>query len=165
MRKILAVLVLTLLCTTGFASGNGNFYLISGPQFAGTPAPYSGVFKGNLYQPKSVSAVLLNGEKFEGKWVSTSPGKVRYADHPVPAVVEPKLASAWDSVYGQGFFTAHVVGAPFFARAEVKGSKGTVLQVEIYRRFTDGQATPPYPALDLQGVAQDSSGNIYKVVF
>jgi hypothetical protein len=48
----------------------------------------------------------------------------------------------------------------------MNGSKGTVLQVEIYRRVHDSDGDPRVAApIDIQGVAQDDKGNIYKVVF
>jgi hypothetical protein len=164
-KKILAALTLAFLCTAGYGAARGNFYLIAGPEFIGTPAPYSGVFKGDIFFPKSISAVLARGEGFDGRWIYTSPGKKRFSD-PRTDPPQPKLATAWDSVYGPGFFTAHVLGAPFFARAEITGSKGTVLQIEIYRReFDRYDDSLRYSPLNLQGVAQDNKGNIYKVVF
>ena len=48
----------------------------------------------------------------------------------------------------------------------MNGSKGTVLQVEIYRRVHDSDGDPRVEApIDIQGVAQDDKGNVYKVVF
>ena len=76
------------------------------------------------------------------------------------------MRAAWDAVYGPGFYVAHILGANFFERTIMNGSKGTVLQVEIYRRVHDSDGDPRVAApIDIQGVAQDDKGNIYKVVF
>jgi hypothetical protein len=70
------------------------------------------------------------------------------------------LASAWDTVYGQGFYTAHVLGTKFFARASITGNQGTVLEVEMYRLEPNTQNPGP---IEIKGVAKDSKGNIYKL--
>jgi hypothetical protein len=64
-----------------------------------------------------------------------------------------ELASIWDSIYGPGFFVAHVLGAGYHGKAMLTGSKGTTLQVETIAEI-DGP---------LQGIAKDSHGNVYKV--
>jgi hypothetical protein len=68
---------------------------------------------------------------------------------------QPNLAFAWDVVYGQGYFLAHVLGTRL-RQAIVTGDMGTVLQVEC--QFTDGHSA-------FNGVAVDSKGNIYKVAW
>jgi hypothetical protein len=64
------------------------------------------------------------------------------------------MGSAWDLVYGQGFYLAHVLGEAQYGRAVVTGSKGTVLETEIFS---------PGPGV-AKAVAKDDKGNIYKVV-
>jgi hypothetical protein len=72
------------------------------------------------------------------------------------------LASAWDTVYGQSFYSAHVLGARLFTRTAMTGSKETILQVEMYKQEDEkADAT----SLGIRGVAKDSKGNIYKLVF
>ncbi|MGB8583845.1 MAG: hypothetical protein WCD47_23725 [Candidatus Sulfotelmatobacter sp.] len=63
---------------------------------------------------------------------------------------QPNLAFAWDVVYGQGYFAAHILGGKIW-QGTFTGNQGTVLQVEIL----DGQ----------HGAAVDNKGNIYKVVW
>ena len=76
------------------------------------------------------------------------------------------LASAWDTVYGQGFYTAHVLGTPLFAQTVLTGNQGSVLQVEMYRQEHGSDTDPNSVApLDIRGVAKDSKGNIYKLAF
>jgi hypothetical protein len=159
-------LILLCVCLVSGCDVPGNFYLIQGPSLAGVmPAAFSATFKGDLNYPQGFSAVLAQGEGFQGPWSSIA-GQTRRISAPVPP--QPELASAWDMVYGEGFFVAHVVGARFFERTVLTGSKGTALQVEIYRRAHDSDgdwnrrnAAP----LDILGVAQDDKGNTYKVVF
>jgi hypothetical protein len=164
MKIGLAILTLVCACATSQCAAPGQFYLIYGPLASQTPQEYSAAFKGDLNHPESLSAVLAYGEGFQGRWISTSAGKTRFQDTPTPP--QPELRLAWDTIYGQGFFIAHVLGARFFERAVLTGSKGTVLQVEIYRRVHDSDSDSRVAApLDIQGVAQDDKGDIYKVVF
>jgi hypothetical protein len=166
MRTGLVALTMACFCVVSQCSTPGQFYLIYGPLASETPQEYSAAFKGDLNHPESISAVLAYGEGFEGRWTSTRTrtGKTRFQDTPIPP--QPELRQAWDTIYGEGFFIAHVLGARFFERAVLTGSKGTVLQVEIYRRPHDTDLDPRLAVpLDIQGVAQDDKGDIYKIIF
>lgn len=68
---------------------------------------------------------------------------------------EQAWASAWDTVYGKGYFQAHVLGAAFRARAALQSGPGAKLAVEFYR--VEGRDTP------VLGVAHDPAGNVYKL--
>ena len=70
------------------------------------------------------------------------------------------MPSAWDAIYGQGFYVAHVLGAKYYARTKAMGNRGTILNVEIYR---PENAQGSLEAAT-KGVAKDSAGNIYKIV-
>jgi hypothetical protein len=59
------------------------------------------------------------------------------------------LGFAWDAIYGQGYFVAHLLGQSC-GHSVMTGSKGTVLQVEFN-----------FP----RGVAIDNKGNLYKLVW
>jgi hypothetical protein len=72
-----------------------------------------------------------------------------------PSVDWPKV---WDAVYGSGYYTANVLGTPLHVRSTLTGSKGTTLDVEMYRRDVPEQLT------EIHGVAQDNRGDIYKIV-
>ncbi len=92
----------------------------------------------------SVSVKLPDGETFEG---------------PIPRVSasEPgtdDLASAWDYVYGPGYYVAAVLGAPSRNKAALKGSRSSTLFIDVI------QVAPHAPG---QGVAKDTNGNIFKV--
>jgi len=63
------------------------------------------------------------------------------------------MSSEWDSVYGQDFYNAHVLGK-FVHESIAHGQRGTTLDIQVY--VSDRN--------DLKGVDKDSNGNIYKVI-
>src|SRR5277367_5556005 len=107
MKTGLAAILLQFACVVSACAAPGHFYLVQGPQSGDAPIAFSADIKGYPY-PRHLSAVLINGEGFQGKWISASTGKIRIQDVPIPPQAE--LAKAWDTVYGQGFFLAHVLG-------------------------------------------------------
>jgi hypothetical protein len=42
------------------------------------------------------------------------------------------MVAVWDTIYGHGFYVAHVLGTPQFARATLTGDKGTTVELEVY---------------------------------
>ncbi|MEI9977251.1 MAG: hypothetical protein WDO73_37480 [Ignavibacteriota bacterium] len=66
------------------------------------------------------------------------------------------MPAIWDQIYGEGYYTAHVLGAKLHAQALITGSRGSTLSVEFYR---------PDAIPQVQGVAKDSNGNTYKMTF
>lgn len=164
MKIGLAILMLVSTCVVAPCATPGNFYLVQGPLSSQTPIAFSADLKREPY-PRSLSAVLANGEGFQGRWKSGAAGKTRMQDVPV-VPPQPELTAAWDAIYGQGFFVAQILGAKNFARTVLTGSKGTVLQVEIHWRMSDVyRDSRNATLLDIEGVAQDDKGNVYKVVF
>lgn len=72
------------------------------------------------------------------------------------------LQSEWDSIYGKGFYVAHVLGARLYAQATLRGNRGTVVDVEMYRSVTEDD--PGHEERGpVRGVAQDNHGNTYKI--
>jgi hypothetical protein len=146
-RQIFASL---LLCA-GIMSGcyaNGRLYPVQGPLASLTAPP---IMTARLSEkPPSISLALANEEQFKGplKVLYPSSSNLSPAGSP-PALPQPNLAFAWDTVYGQGFFVAKVLGQQL-GQAVLTGSQGTVVQVEI---------------AVARGVAVDNKGNIYKIVF
>ena len=63
----------------------------------------------------------------------------------------------WDTVYGSGYYVAHVLGATLYAEAAITGDRGTVLDVEFYRPNPGGEE------IRILGAARDSKDNIYKL--
>jgi hypothetical protein len=116
-----------------------TMYSVSGPVTVQNP--------GTTYTLKSFqdvgSLTLLDGEVCSGPWVSHTPKEIS----------DTELAPVWDSVYGNGFFAAKVLGTKI-STASLVGNRGTTLQVAVLQR---GPLSP--------GVATDSRGNIYKLAY
>lgn len=133
-----------------------KLYPVQGPMASGTPQP---ILVGHIRRPVFSSGppfmllkswTLPNGEILQGK-----PKKVKATSADAQAAVpadlpRPNLAFAWDSVFGQGYFVAHILGKEF-GQGVFTGDQGTVLQVETL----NGQ----------QGVAVDNKGNTFKMVW
>jgi hypothetical protein len=125
-----------------------GFSPVQGPLSKQSPIPtysatISGLFSG------TVSVVLDNGEVCTGPWELAS------KTPPAGAVTPIDMAADWDSVYGPGYFAAHVLGNKLYARATLTGSKGTVLHVEFSNESNTRGST--------KGVAEDNRGNVFKV--
>jgi hypothetical protein len=71
------------------------------------------------------------------------------------------MAAEWDLVYGQGFYVSHVLGARFYAKAEMAGNQGTTIRAELY----EPDSTSEQSIVKIKGVAKDNHGNVYKIVF
>ena len=138
---------------------NGHLFPVQGPLASLPPPPiYSVKMTGAINSGNFVIA-LADGEKFSGPWKQLS---VNARSQSAGDAASFNLASAWDTVYGQNFYSAHVLGSRLFTRAAMTGSQGTILQVEMYKR-EDGRDDAT--SSGIQGVAKDSKGNIYKLVF
>ena len=98
------------------------------------------------------SWTLANGEVLTGK-PKTAVATTAAAPPPEGAKIDlpqPNLAFAWDIVFGEGFYVSKVLGKKF-GQGVFTSAQGTVLQVESLTGQT--------------GVAVDSKGNIYKMVW
>jgi hypothetical protein len=161
LMKAKFVLSLLALCVciipaSDYAFGQ-KLYPVQGPQAAQTPQP---VFAGQIRRPMfSAGPVFLllkswtvaNGEVLQGKPKTVKASSVTKPPEAGAIVLpQPNLAFAWDAVYGEGFFVAHVLGKKF-GQGVFTGNQGTVLQVESL----DGK----------NGVAVDNKGNTYKMVW
>jgi len=126
----------------------GRLYPVQGPMASLTAPP---VLTAKLYQSHlRITLTLANGELFNGqlKVLYPSSSNLNPAGAP-PSPPQPNLAYAWDTVYGQGYFVAHVLGQQL-GQAVITGNQGTVIQVEV---------------AIAHGVAIDNKGNIFKIVF
>lgn len=92
----------------------------------------------------SISFQLPSGEACKGAW------------EPIPQD-QPgsSLAATWDLVYGEGYFTNHVLGSKWRGKSNITGSKGSKFLLEFYRGMPKDSP--------LLGIAQDAAGNVYKV--
>jgi len=146
--KLVFALLMPGVCILTGCSVNGHLYPVQGPMASLTAPP---VMTAKLYEsPPNITLTLANGELFNGrlKVLYPSSSNLNPAGAP-PAPPQPNLAFAWDTVYGQGFFVAHVLGQQL-GQAVITGNQGTVVQVEV---------------AIARGVAIDNKGNIYKIVF
>ena len=151
-----------LVCAVLLVSGcyrSGRLYPVQGPLAAETAPPvYSAKLTG-VFNSGNMSVKLEGGEVCTGSWSLVS-RKPTVAGPAPAAAAAPGVnwQKVWDAVYGNGFYTANVLGTPLHVRSTLTGSKGTMLDVEMYRRNIPGQMT------EIRGVAQDNRGNIYKIV-
>jgi hypothetical protein len=100
----------------------------------------------------NLSFSLPDGETFSGRW--SREGYINVDPAALAQQRETDIKSAWDAVYGEGYYVSSVLGSLIHARANIKGSKGTSIQIE----FNSAQ---PWPT---RGAAMDDKGNIYKLV-
>lgn len=92
----------------------------------------------------SISFQLPSGETCKGAW------------EPIPqSQTNTNMAGHWDLVYGEGYFTKHVLGSRSRGKSKIYGDKGSEFQLEFYRSVA--QDAP------LLGIAKDTVGNVYKV--
>ncbi|MGH9688799.1 MAG: hypothetical protein ACRD5K_17085 [Candidatus Acidiferrales bacterium] len=145
-KLFLALLSALLMCGCVY---HAKFYPVQGPLAAEKPVPIASArITGS--NSGGILLTLPDGEVCQGRWRAVS----------TPAT--SPLQSDWDSVYGNGFYVAHVLGAELYAQATLSGNRGTVLQLEVYRSESTGD-----PGHDqrgpVRGVAQDNHGNTFKV--
>ena len=102
--------------------------------------------------PKTLTVTLLGngGDPLTGRLYVTFP----MTKKALPAGIPGPMQSAWDTVFGQGSYTANVLGQGQDGRGVVKNGAQS-MRMEVH--YTD-----PGP---LPGVAEDDQGNIYKVAF
>jgi hypothetical protein len=129
----------------------GGFSPVEGPLSKHSPIPtYAATLSGIL--SGSISVVLENGEVCKGPWAfvpNTAPGTSATVVTPID------MAADWDSVYGTGYFAAHVLGNKLYARATLTGNMGTVLNAEFSNENNTRGNT--------KGVAEDNKRNVFKV--
>ena len=137
------------------ASFGQKLYPVQGPLASQTPPP---VFSANVKRPvfggvskTKFSWNFADGELLNGKFanVKATSMNTKTPGGPDSYPPQPNLAFAWDVVYGQGYFAAHILGKKIL-QGVFTGDKGTVLQVEILD--------------ELHGAAVDNKGNVYKEV-
>ena len=160
--KTKAVLILLGLSVMVGCTATARLYPVQGPLSLQTPLP---VFAGKLngaINSGNVSFVMSDGEVCKGRWTRVVPVQAPSATAAAaPASVAPPatggMSSVWDAVYGSGFYVAHVLGDLYYAQGVITGDRGPIVNVEFYH------AAPP--SSHIAGVARDSKGNIYKMVF
>jgi hypothetical protein len=118
---------------------------VAGPLSRQVPTPTVIV----VHSAAAFSVRFVNGEVCRGDG----------SDFLVGTVSESPLAQEWDTVYGAGFFRAHVLGISIH-RTIMVGDRGTTVVLE------NGQVTPESKGSLLGvGVAKDSRGNVYRLSY
>jgi hypothetical protein len=135
-------------------SMRARLYPVQGPLSAQSPLPViHAVFSGFVNTGK-VSMVSLDGKTRTGQWN-------RVQEDPHSAQVS-SMSADWDAVYGQGYFVSHVLGRWLYARAVIAGDNGETFHLEFIKLDSGrNDAIDPH----ILGVARDTKGNLYKVVF
>jgi hypothetical protein len=148
--KASALMLLTAILVSGCTTRvPGHLYPLRGPLAAQNPPPILAVsLHGGLAAPLVISTTLENGDVCKSRVT-----RVRKAD-----TSANQMAAQWDSVYGQGFFAAHVLGNYSFARSALTCPGGTTVSLQFYEARAEDIQTAA-------GVAQDSKGNLYKLTF
>jgi hypothetical protein len=144
MKRIAGTLLVCFALTGCLATG--HLYPVGGPLSSQSPIP---TYTVSLAAPPGyLTTTLADGETCKGSSVQVAPTDPSARDH----------AADWDTVYGAGFFQAHVLGNPALERGALTGAKGTCLEFELYMS-RPGQVT------SIKGVAKDDKGNVFKLTF
>jgi len=154
--------LLVLMCSFLLAgcTATARLYPVQGPLSEQNPPPiYVAKFSNGLHSG-AFSAVLSNGEIGKGRWQQVLRPNKTSNSATAPATSD-SLAPEWDLVYGQGFYTAHVLGSRLYARLDFTGDRGTVMHAEFYKPDKAEEQS----VASIRGVAKDDKGNIYKVAF
>jgi hypothetical protein len=157
MKTVFAALMLLSVCVLTGCPQQAHLYPVKGPLSLQNPAPvFAARFSIGLgLGHQTFSAVLADSESFkESGTMKTGKTRLQDASHNPASSAMSDLASAWDTVYGQGYYVAHVLGSRDSFESQITGSQGTVLQIAMYG-----------DSFGEKGVAQDDKGNIYKLVF
>jgi len=96
------------------------------------------------YTSARFSVTFPDGETFHGPLRPVVPADATNGD----------LSPVWDAVYGPGYYATAALGSPGRARAVLQGSKGSILFIETNRT---SRGAP------VEGIAKDSSGDVFKV--
>jgi hypothetical protein len=137
-----------------------RLYPVAGPAARQVPPPDFTAKLDLIRKSKGIVLRQTGGEAFQGTWTTVT---ITYANLKTPGAPasyppQPNLAFAWDLVYGQGYFLAHILGSKTVGQATATGSNGTILQLEFQAEKLGA------PVDNIFGVAVDNKGNVYKVV-
>lgn len=141
-QAILSALVGVTLGACALAA-RGSFSPVHGPLAEIKPAPnYSARMTGVL--SGEIAVTLPSDGSCTGRWSLLGSQQQSF-----------DLSSAWDQVYGAGYYTAHVLGVREFVRTTLSCTGGTVIRMEASNeKNTQGNT---------RGVAEDDRGNLFKV--
>ena len=156
MQKYSVLAVLSIITLWGCATA--RMYPVKGPLASQVPAPVYHAKISAAFDSGTLSATLNNGELF----------RVPMSMVGASGTSAQNLSAEWDSVFGTGYYNNRVLTAQFHLAGAATGSRGTVLRVELYKN-----EIRPVPAIknddsaviEMNGIAKDSNGNVYKLDF
>lgn len=162
MRKLLFVVSVSFLLVSCHATA--RFYPVQGPLASQTPPPVLvGRVSGAFYSG-SMTVKGIQGQVFRGRWEAVKRPNTSTTTPPSPPT-DNEMAPLWDSIYGNGFYVAHVLGMRLYGRGSLTGNGGSTLKVEFYRPQEGDGSAGNSGAGSVKGVAKDDQGNVYKVTF
>jgi hypothetical protein len=154
-KSKLGTLLLAIFILSG-CSAKVRLYPVQGPLSTQTPAP---VLLGKLtgaFRSGEISVVLSDGEICKGRWVQVKQAEVPKGATAATITDPDGMSPIWDSVYGAGFYTSHILGTYMFAWALASGNRGTIIHAEMYKSLGEHA--------EVRGVAKDDKGIVYKLV-
>jgi len=160
--KLALALAALCVCMLSGCYAAGRLYPIQGPLASQAPPPIFAAKASAGIKSGSFTATLANGEACKGNWTSVSTAPTQNGGVPANNQPQSNLAAAWDTVYGNGFYVAHVLGQRIRIQGVIPCDQGTILNVQAYQ-YSGGD--DKNPTLIRQGVATDNKGNIYKLAF
>jgi len=150
--RILFLSVAMMLAGCTSLSVPGAFSPVQGPLSKKPSVPsYAATMSGIL--SGTISVVIDNDEACKGPWIFVSKAPSEGSDATNPPA--GNLAADWDTVYGAGYYVAHVLGNKLYARATLSCNKGTRIFAELSNEHNERGQT--------KGVAEDNNGNLFKV--
>lgn len=161
MKIRLGVMLLSLAVMLG-CSHTARLYPVQGPLSAQTPVPVLLAKITGALTPADISVVMGDGEVCKGHWELVRRPKPGKGENTATAPETDGMPAIWDTIYGQGFYLSHVLGARLYAKAVVNGERGTVLNVEMYKPEGEHEGNP---VAAIKGVAKDNKDNVYKLTF
>src|SRR6516225_3084736 len=91
-----------------------RLYPVQGPLSAQTPTPVLFAKVTGAVYPAGISVVLGDGEQCRGRWTQVEPVQAsKGASTGSLVTTAGDMSPVWDSVYGPGYYVAHVLGGPF----------------------------------------------------
>jgi len=128
MSKVLFITVLSFTLVSCHATA--RFYPVQGPLAEQTPPPvYVGKISGAFYSG-NMTVTGNQGEIFSGRWEAVrQPAKSTDAPKISPSNAEMSVLS--DSLYGNGFYVANVLGTRLYGRGSLKASSGKVYKIKF----------------------------------
>jgi hypothetical protein len=156
-KRISLILLIISASVMSACTVTGRLYPVQGPLSAQAPTP---VFFAKI-TPAAFSVVLSGGELCKGRRTQVAPTQApKGANVASVQITAGDMSSVWDSVYGPGYYVAHVLGSYYYYESVATGNRGTVIYVELY--LDDSESHGKY--YSFKGVARDNKGNIYKLI-